>query len=98
MQKNSLYGTILDLHYNTRILASDQVFGAVAGNYQLDIEKFLFKNLTKHFYFVFLCFIWLCLIFVFILCEFLFLGVVFDFSVKLFDLCKRALYSSVIPK
>ena len=44
IQKNSLCGTTLDLHYNTRILAGDQVFDAVAGDYQLDIEIFLFKN------------------------------------------------------
>jgi len=36
-------------------------------------------------------FIWLCLIFVFIKCDF-FLGVLFDFSAKLFNLCKSPLF------
>jgi len=44
IQKNSLCGTTPDLHYNTRTLSGDQVFGAVAGDYQLDIEIFCLRT------------------------------------------------------
>ena len=66
IQRTSLCGTTLDLHYNTRILASDKVFGAVVGDYQLDIEIFCLRTWLSIFLIIliFLWFIWLCLIFV----------------------------------